>query len=121
MKVKLSVLNRLSIVGLLPETGPIATLRINRELREELSCTEEEYKLCNFRPSPDGKMSWDDTAVPPKEFEFAKGSVREVLAEEVKTKLREMEKAGTLKMELISLYEVLVEEVEPDLKLVKDG
>jgi len=32
-----------------------------------------------------------------------------------------MEKAGTLKMELVSLYEVLVEEVEPDLKLVKDG
>jgi len=87
VKVKLSVLNRLSIVGLLPETGNVASLRINRELREELSCTEEEYKLCNFRPTPDGKMSWDDTAVPPKEFEFAKGSVREVLAEEVKTKL----------------------------------
>ena len=121
MKVKLSVLNRLSIVGLLPEAGNIASLRINRELREELSCTEEEYKLCNFRPTPGGKMSWDDAAVPPKEFEFAKGSVREVLAEEVKTKLRDMEKAGTLKMELVSLYEVLIEEIEPDLKIVKDG
>ena len=120
MKVKMSVLNRLSLMGLLPEKGNYATLKINRELREELSCTEEENKALNFRPTGNGKMAWDDTAVPPKDFEFAEGSVREILLENVKAQLREMEKNGTLALDYIALYETLIIQ-QNDLKLVKDG
>jgi len=116
----MSVLNRLSLMGLLPEKGNYATLKINRELREELSYTEEEYKLCNFRPTTGGKMAWDDTAVPPKDFEFAEGSVREILLENVKAQLQEMEKKGTLALDYIALYETLIIQ-QNDLKLVKDG
>lgn len=119
MKIKLSVLNRLSFVGLLPEIGNHATLKINRELREELGLTEEEHKSCNFRPVMGTKMSWDDEAVLPKEFEFDEGSVREMLFNNVQTQLQEMEKKGTLKLELDSLYVTLCLETKEELKIVE--
>jgi len=108
----------------MPEIGRHPELEVNRKMREELSCSEEEYKLCGFTPTADGKMRWNDKAVPEKEYDFAEGSIREMLLNEVIKQLSEMEKKGTLKLELDSLYVRLVLDQlkpEPDLKLVKDG
>ena len=119
MKVKLSIMNRLSLLGLLINEGDITTLKILRELREELSFTPEEHVAINFRPQPDGKLIWNDDADPNIEVEFT--GIREIILEKVKTQLKEWEKAGTLKLDYLSLYEVLIEgqdEKEAELKLV---
>lgn len=109
MKVNLSIINRVSFLGLLTNKGDFTTLKILRELREELGFTEEEHKVLNIRPIMGGKIQFDEKAVPPKEYEFEEGSVREVLLQEVKTQLRDQEKAKTLQLDYLDLYEVLFE------------
>ena len=119
MKVRLSVLNRLSLLGLLVNEGDSTTLKILRELREELSFTSDEHVAINFQPQPDGKLIWNDDADPYKEIEFT--GIREVILEKAKTQLKEMEKEGKLKLDYLSLYEVLIEgkEEKPKLEVVK--
>lgn len=120
MKVRLSVLNRLSLLGLLVKEGDLTTLKILRELREELTFTSEEHVTIDFRPQPDGKLIWNDENDPYIEVEFT--GIREVILEKVKTQLREWEKKGALKLDYLSLYEVLIEEKEekPKLEVVKE-
>ena len=117
MKVKMSVLNRLSLLGLLSTAGDATMLRANRELREELGLTMEERQSSGYHALPGNKAGWLQEP-PLKEFEFE--GLREILLEEVKTKLRAQEEKKTLELDYLSLYEVLIEKKE-ELKLVKDG
>jgi len=107
MRVKLSVMNRLSLLGLLPGQGDLTTIKIIRELREELTFTPDEHAVLGFKPMPDGKVAWNEEGLSDKEFEFE--GIREVILEEVKTQLRTMEEKKVLKLDHLSLYEVLVE------------
>lgn len=119
MKVKLSVVHRMSFLGLLTNKGDFTTLKILRELREELSLSEEDHKLLKIQPVSGTKVRFNEKAVPLKEFEFKEGSVREVLLEEVKTQLRDQEKKKVLELDYLDLYEVLmVEKKKPELKVV---
>ena len=102
---KLSVQNRLSFLGLIDNIGNYTTLKIVRELREELTFSEIEHALLKFQILPNGKGKWLDT-VAPREFEFS--GIRETILEEVKTKLVNEEKNETLKLDLLTLYEVLI-------------
>ena len=103
---KLSVQNRLSFLGLVKNSGNSTTLKIVRELREELSFSEVEHALLKFQQLPGGMTSWKEN-VKPKEFEFS--GIRETILEDVKTELKNHEKNETLKLDLLTLYEVLVE------------
>lgn len=119
MKVKLSVVHRMSFLGLLTNKGDFTTLKILRELREELSLSENDHKLLKIQPVSGTKVRFNEKAVPLKEFEFKEGSVREVLFEEVKTQLRDQEKKKVLELDYLDLYEVLmVEKKKPELKVV---
>lgn len=109
MRVKLSIVNRLSLLGLLSNKGNATTLKILRELKEELSFTEEEHAALKFRPLPNGKVAWDEE-VPDKVFDFE--GIREIILEEVKTQLRAMEEKKELVLDHLSLYEVLIEKKE---------
>lgn len=118
MRVKLSVVNRISLLGLLPNEGDLTTIKIIRELREELSFTADEHALLGFRPAGDRKVIWNEEAAVNKEIVFS--GVREIILEKVKTQLREMEDKGKLKLDHLSLYEVLVEKAETEkLKIVE--
>ena len=116
MKVKLSVLNRVSLLSFLINKGDFTTLTILEEFRKELSFTQKEHDIIQFQPLPSGKMRMNP--LPLKEFEFKKGSVREQLLEGVKTQLRDQEKVRTLELDHLSLYKVLIrgeeEKVEVD-------
>lgn len=118
MRVKLSVINRLSLLGLLPNQGDLTTIKIIRELREELSFTPEEHVVINFQPQPDGRLIWNEEALPDKELKFE--GIREIILEKVKTQLREMENKGELQLDHLSLYEVLIEEKKEELEIVKN-
>ena len=114
MTVKLSMLNRISLTGLLTTKGDITMLRANRELREELGLTAEERKESGFMMLPGSKAGWQKE-LPHKSFVFE--GLREILLNEVITELTALEKQKTLELDYISLYEVLVE--SPNLKLVE--
>ena len=119
MKVKLSVVHRMSFLGLLSSKGDFTMLKILRELREELSLTEADHKLLKVQPITGTKVRFNEKAVPLKEFEFKEGSIREMFLEEVKTQLKDQEKKKVLELDYLDLYEVLmVEKEKPKLKIV---
>jgi len=65
----LNVNERLIILNILPQEGNILTLRILRKLKENLSFTEEEHKVLNFKTIQDKFMQWstvtpDGTSIP---------------------------------------------------------
>ena len=58
--MKLSVIERLTLLGILPEQGNLMTIKIVSKLREELSFDEAEHAALQFRPSEDGKrLQWN--------------------------------------------------------------
>ena len=56
--MKLVVLERIHLLSILPKEGSFATLKIIRQLRENISFTEEENKLLNFQQTG-GAVKWD--------------------------------------------------------------
>lgn len=112
------MINRISLLGLLSTKGDYTILKANRELREELGLTIEERTESGFVVLPGGKAGWRKE-LPPREFVFE--GLREILIGEVITGLAAQQKEKVLELDHISLYEVLVLNIEPDLKLVKDG
>jgi len=105
MKIKLSPMNRLSLLGLLTNKGDSTTLKIVREMREELSFTPKEHEALQFKPTPDGKVTWNE--IPEVEYNYE--GIHEIIIEKVKTELRKMEETGELILDHLSLYEVLIE------------
>lgn len=56
--MKLNVLERLLLLGLLPESGSLTTIRIVREQRETLSFKEHEHEVLIFQTLPNGNVRW---------------------------------------------------------------
>ena len=76
--MELSVFNRLILLNILPKEGDFTTLKIVRQMREDLSFNEEEVKLCAFKHSgetvvdengveevvPEGQIKWRELEKP---------------------------------------------------------
>lgn len=56
--MKLSFMDRMLLSGLLPEKGSLVTLKLVRELREELSPSLEEIKELGITEA-DGRINWN--------------------------------------------------------------
>ena len=67
--MKLNVAERLVLLNLLPREGGITTLRIVRELRDNLSFSEEEHKTLQFK-SEDNGTQWESDAIGETEIEI---------------------------------------------------
>ena len=96
-----SVPERLLLLPILPEVGDVITLKVVRDLQDILAFTEEEIKLFSLR-TQGGALRWDngtDKEVPltPKQTE--------VIVEA----LKQRDKAKKLPIQLLSLYERVVE------------
>ena len=57
--MELSIKERLLLSGVLPQQGNIATLKIVRQLKEDLSFSEEEFKEINLQKSGEDGFRWD--------------------------------------------------------------
>jgi len=110
-KVKLNAFERLVVMGLLPQTGNFATLKIVTEANLMLGPTDEESVLLGLDPTPEGgvmaRLGWDK--VPEKEFTF-----KETLLGIIKDALTKLDEENKLTMEHFRVYEkfMLVEEEE---------
>jgi len=98
--MKLSVIERLTLLGILPEQGNLMTIKIVSKLREELSFDEAEHAALQFRPSEDGKQIQWNMPHPDKDIEIglkATSIVYELL--------RKMNDAEELREQHLSLCE----------------
>ena len=59
--MKLDVAERIRLLGILPEKGNLLTLKIVRELRDDLSFSEKEHKDFNILTKMD-RITWSDAA-----------------------------------------------------------
>lgn len=100
---KLSVLERLSLLNILPEEGSYLDMKILRKFRESLSFTEEEQKLLKFRSTGDGKTKWSDENDPNKVIHF--GQRMETI---IRESLVALETSQKLRDEHLSVYEKFV-------------
>ena len=110
-KTKLNLFERLVTMGLLPQTGNFATLKIVTEANMMLGATDEESVLAGLEASSEGgviaRKGW--TVVPEKEFTF-----KETLVGIIRDALQKLNDEEKLTMEHFRIYEkfMLTEEEE---------
>lgn len=110
--MKLNLGERFALLGILPDEGNFATLKVVRKLREDLSLAEEEIKHFEVKQIPtsggQSQLTWSpEKATEEKEFEFGDFS-----KELIKSKLKLLEENKSLKDEHFSIYEKFVENKE---------
>ena len=98
--MKLNILNRLMLLSILPKEGNFVTLKITRDLQNELAFNEEEIKECTIEQTDKGCF-WQKEI--DKDVEFG-----EKATEIVKEKLLELDKNRKLSMDMLSLAEKFI-------------
>jgi len=102
--MKLTVLERLLALGVLPKEGNYVLLKVIRRGQEELSFTDEEIKKYKFVQEGD-QTRWDDKVE--QEADIKLGSkVKTLIAEE----LEKLDKDKKLTQQHFSLFEKFVKE-----------
>ena len=106
--MKLTVLERLLALGVMPKEGSYITLKVIRRGQEELSFTDEEIKKYKFVNKGEGERTqttWDSNVE--QETDVKLGSkVKTLIGEE----LEKLDKDKKLTQEQFSLYTKFVKE-----------
>ena len=98
--MKLAVLDRLILLNVIPQEGDFTTLKIVRNMKDDLSFSEEEHKQLNFC-TKDERLSWNMELE--KEINFGEKATG-IITDAFK-KLSEQKK---LRIEHMELYEKFV-------------
>jgi len=102
--MKLSILERIVLQGLLPEKGDYVTYGLIKQIRTELSFTEKEIKEFKIQEVRDAKgntqITWDDKTAKLKEFTFG-NKITSIIVKA----LEKIEKEGEINNNNVSLYE----------------
>lgn len=106
--MRLSVLDRLLLLNLLPAEGSFANLKLLRVAREELSFNEEENKSLNFRQEGE-QMVWEDVSFPMQEVNLGK-----VVSDLIVKALEKLDKEEKLRAEHMSVCEKFLPTPEDD-------
>ena len=96
----LTVSDRFALLNLLPQQGDFTTLKMVRELREDLSFSEEENEALKFVATEEGRVTWAVAGEPNKDFDFS--PLQNKLICEA---LDKADKGKKLSLENLSLYE----------------
>lgn len=107
MEYKLSVSDRIGLLGLLPSEGDFKTLKYIRKFRESLAFSEEEQKDLKFETKTD-RVTWKEN---PEARSF---DIPKVVVELIVTKLKELDMAKKLHDSHFVLYETFVEADTPE-------
>ena len=95
----LKVLERVTLLGVLPESGDFLTLKIVRQLRENLSFNEDEIKALSIKTA-DGRITWNAEVDEGKDVEIG-----EKATDVVVDCLKKLDKEKKLTQQHYSLYE----------------
>ena len=100
--MKLQILERITLQGLIPVEGNYITYGLIKQMRTELSFTEKEIKDCKIIQTGD-RITWDDKKDKPKEIE-----IPETVLSMIVLALEKLEKEEKLNDNNISLYEKFI-------------
>ncbi len=100
---KMTVAERLVLLGTIPQEGSYTDMKILRKFRESLSFTEEEQKLLEMEEVEGGRVKWTDSKDPNKAVYF--GRRMEAIIVESLQKLNQENKLTEAHM---SLYEMFI-------------
>lgn len=107
--MKLTVPERIALLGVMPAQGNVITLRIIKELQSKLSFTEEELKHYGIKNTthPDGNftVSWN----PELANETKDIGIGEVAEGIIAEQLKRLNSQDKLHVSMIPLYERFVE------------
>ena len=102
--MKLTVFERITLLGVLPEHGNFVTLKIIRQLREALSFTEQE--LASLELKQDGeRVTWNPAAAEPGGSEIIIG---EKATDIIVEALKKLNDEGKLTEQHFTLYEKFI-------------
>ena len=99
--MKLPVSDRLILLGVLPKEGDFTTLKILRQMKDELSFSEEEHKKLNFRQEGE-TILWDE------ELEGKEVTFGEKATDIIVDAFRKLNDQKKLRIEQMELYERFV-------------
>lgn len=104
--MKLAIKERLGLLGLLPKEGNVLTLKIIRDLQQELGFSEEEIKKHKIIQLDSNRVSWEpEKAGKEKDIEIGeKANDVVVLA------LSKLNKDEKLSLDMLPLYERFIPE-----------
>ena len=102
--MQLKVLDRITLLGVLPEQGDFLTLKIIRKLREDLSFTEQELSDLEIKQS-DGRVFWNQEKDAGAEIQVGEKATDVVVAA-----LKKLDTEKKLTAQHMGLYESFVGE-----------
>ena len=100
--MKLEVFDRLILLNILPKEGDFLTLKIVRQMREDLSFSEAEHKALQF-VQDEGNVQWKTESAKSKTIVFGIKAT-EIIVD----MLKKLDKEKKLKDEHFNLYEKFV-------------
>jgi len=100
--MKLSILERITLQGLVPAEGNYITYGLIKQVRTELSFTEKEIKDCKIIQIGE-RITWDEKKDTPKEIK-----IPETIETMIVLALEKIEKEEKLNDNNISLYEKFI-------------
>jgi len=101
--MKLNVLERLTLLQILPPEGNFVTLKIVRDLTSILAMTEKEYKDFDIKQEG-GQIKWNLKGNQEKEIEIG-----EKATDIIKEALKKLDETKKLEQRHFSLYEKFME------------
>jgi len=110
--MKLTISERIALLGVLPDRGNVATLRIIGDLRRQLSFTEEEHKHFGIKNStlPDGRVNitWNpELQNETKDIKMGKAAKGVIVQQ-----LSQLDSQNQLHISMLPIYEKFVEKTE---------
>jgi hypothetical protein len=106
--MKLNVLERITLMGILPPESNFITFRLITDFKKELSFTEKEIKTCGITQQ-DGKVFWKKSI--DKNF-----TIGEQLLIIIQTSLQKLDKEGKVNDNNISLFDKFQPKIEVETK-----
>ena len=101
--MKLNVLDRLTLLEILPKEGDFMTLKLVRKARESLSFSDEEHKHLNFKQLGT-QLQWSAKEEMVKDVHFG-----EIITKIVVDALKKLDETKKMKEAHCSLFEKFVE------------
>jgi hypothetical protein len=97
--MELTIMERLALLQILPQQGNVATLRIVRKLREDLSFTEDEIKAFDIIIE-EGRITWDEVKAKPRGYEFGATAHKTII-----DTLEKLDNEGKVEIQHLSLMD----------------
>lgn len=99
--MELGILERISLLNILPVEGDVVTVRILKTLRKDLGFTEEEIRDHKIS-SADNRVTWEETGYK------ADISIGEKATDIIKDAFKRLDREGKIREEMLPLYDTFM-------------